>query len=45
MTAKNPQAVYVCINKQEAYAPREIVDSALCIESDISEILKDIVSD
>lgn len=42
MTAQNPKAKYVCINSQEAYAPREICDSALCIEGDIGKVLHDI---
>ncbi|MCI8515208.1 MAG: Sir2 silent information regulator family NAD-dependent deacetylase [Lachnospiraceae bacterium] len=42
MTAQNPEAKYICINAQEAYAPREILDSALCIEYDIDKVLNDI---
>lgn len=42
MTAGNPKASYVCINYQEAYAPREIRDSALCIENDIGKVLSDV---
>lgn len=42
MTAGNPKASYVCINYQEAYAPREIWDSALCIENDIGKVLNDV---
>ena len=42
MTAQNPKAKYVCINSQEAYAPRKICHSALCIESDIGKVLHDI---
>lgn len=42
MTAGNPKASYVCINYQEAYAPREIRDSALCIENDIGKVLNDV---
>lgn len=42
MTAGNPKARYVCINYQEAYAPREIRDSALCIENDIGKVLNDV---
>ena len=42
MTAGNPKAIYVCINCQEAYAPREIRDSALCIEHDIGKVLNDV---
>lgn len=42
MTAGNPNASYVCINYQEAYAPHEIRDSALCIENDIGKVLNDV---
>ena len=40
MTAKNPNAVYACLNFGEAYAPDEIADRAICIDSDIKEVLK-----
>lgn len=40
MTAKNPKAVYACINRGEAYCPREIVDQSICINEDISETLR-----
>lgn len=40
MTAKNPKAVYACINKDEAYAPMEIKDRSICINGDIGEILE-----
>jgi NAD-dependent protein deacetylases, SIR2 family len=32
MTAKNPNAVYACLNFGEAYAPDEIVKQSICIE-------------
>ncbi len=40
MTARNPMASYACINKGEAYAPREIADRSICIDEDIGEVLK-----
>ena len=40
MTAENHKAVYVCINKGEAYAPKEIADRSICIDGDIGEALK-----
>ncbi|MDO4340290.1 MAG: Sir2 silent information regulator family NAD-dependent deacetylase [Eubacteriales bacterium] len=43
MTAENPKASYVCINYQEAYAPREIWSSAFCIENDIGKVLNEVV--
>ena len=39
MTAKNPQAVYACLNQGEAYAPEEIRKQSICIDEDIGEVL------
>ncbi|MCM1025659.1 MAG: Sir2 silent information regulator family NAD-dependent deacetylase [Roseburia sp.] len=39
MTAKNPRAVYACINYGEAAAPREIQKQSVCIDADIGEVL------
>ncbi len=39
MTAKNPRAVYACINYGEAFAPPEIRERSICIDSDIGELL------
>lgn len=44
MTAENPNAFYVCINKGEAYVPEEIEQQSICIDEDIEEILKCIFS-
>lgn len=40
MTSGNPNAVYVCMNKGEAFCPREIADRSICIDSDIAEVLE-----
>ena len=40
MTAKNPKAVYACLNFGEAYAPDEIAGQSICINGDIHEMLK-----
>lgn len=40
MTAKNPKAVYVCLNKGQAFCPREIERQSICIDADIAEVLK-----
>jgi len=32
ITAKNPNAVYACVNRGEAYCPREIANQAVCID-------------
>lgn len=40
MTARNPKAVYACVNMNEAYAPREIGDRAVCIDGDIGDVIE-----
>ena len=40
MTARNPKAVYACVNLGEAGAPREIANRSICIDGDIGEVLK-----
>ena len=42
MTMGNPEATYVCLNKGQAYSPREIEHQSICIDGDIGEILKEI---
>ena len=39
-TFENPNALYVCVNFQEAFAPKEIAARSVCVESDIGEFLK-----
>lgn len=43
MTAKNPKAIYACINMGEAVCPLEIKHQSICIDNDISKVIKDIV--
>ena len=43
MTYKNENAVYACINLLDAGAPREIADRSICISSDISEIVRELL--
>ena len=40
MTAKNPNAIYICINQGQAMCPREIQQQAICIDADIGCILR-----
>lgn len=40
MTSENPDAVYACINYNEAAAPQEIQRQSVCINGDIGEILQ-----
>lgn len=42
MTAKNPNAVYACINYGEAVCPDEIENRSICIDGDIGKALTDI---
>ena len=45
MTARNPKAVYVCINNGEAACPREIESQSLCIDRDIKIVLETLKAD
>ena len=38
MTAENPNATYICINKKEAFCPKEIKQKAICIDEDIDNV-------
>ena len=40
MTAKNPNAIYACINQGQAVCPQEIQRQAICINVDIGSTLK-----
>ena len=39
MTARNPGAVYACINQGQAVCPKEIQQKSICIDGDIGDIL------
>ena len=39
-TAENPKAKYICINKGESFAPKEILSQSYLIDADIGEVLK-----
>jgi len=43
LAMNNAHATYVCINYGEAFAPKEIEKQALCLNSDIGEVLKNII--
>lgn len=43
MTDRNPNAHYVCINKGETGAPREIRKRSICVDADIRQVLKELV--
>lgn len=42
MTAKNPEAIYACINYGEAVCPYEIKDQSICIDGDIGRAINDL---
>lgn len=42
MTNSLPNAKYVCINLNEAYAPNEIKENSICVDEDIKKVLEDI---
>lgn len=42
MALRNPHAVYACVNRGEAYAPRELGERALCIDGDLADVLADL---
>lgn len=42
MTAKNPSAVYACVNYGEAVCPKEIETQSICIDGDIGTVLSDL---
>ena len=40
MTAKNPNAIYACINAEEIYTPKTITEKSICINEDIGNVLE-----
>ena len=43
MTARNPNATYVCINKGEAVCPNEIAKQSLLFDGDIAAVLAQMI--
>lgn len=43
MTMENKNAVYACINYNEAFCPTQIKDRSICIDGDIGDVLKKIM--
>ena len=41
MTAKNPNAIYACINQGQAICPAEIRHKSICIDGDISNAINE----
>ena len=44
MTYDNPDAVYACLNYNEAYAPKQIASQSICIDGDTGEVLKELAN-
>ena len=42
MTVKNTKAIYACVNYGEASCPHNIEKQSICINNDISKILKEL---
>lgn len=42
MTAKNPKAVYACVNQDEAICPKGIEKRAICLAADITQVIEDL---
>ena len=43
MTAKNPRAVYACVNRGQAVCPQELAGQAICVDADIGGVLRQLV--
>ena len=43
MTAMNKQATYACVNSCEAFCPDEIQKQAICINSNIENVLSNLI--
>lgn len=43
MTAKNPKAVYACINYGDAVCPAELKEQSICIDSDIGTVIDELI--
>ena len=36
---QNPKANYICLNKGQSYAPREIANRSICLDMDVAQVL------
>lgn len=44
MTAQNQNAVYACVNLEEADVPEQIASQSICIDGDIGTVLEELVA-
>ena len=42
MTSKNPNAVYACLNYDEAVCPVQLKEQSICLDGDSGEVLKEL---
>ena len=42
MTAKNPNAIYACINQEQAVCPQEIKKRSICMDADIGQVMQNL---
>ena len=40
MTAQNPDALYICVNRNEAVAPKELGSRAVCVDCDVGALIR-----
>ncbi len=45
MTADNPNAVYACLNYDDAYCPARIAGRSICIGGDSGEVIRRLLQD
>ena len=45
MTAKNPNAIYACINQGQAVCPQEIEKQAICLDANIADVLCELLKE
>lgn len=43
MTARNPKAVYACINQGDAFCPEQIMRQSICINADIESVIQGVI--
>ena len=44
MTEQNPKAIYICLNYNQAFCPKQIEKQSVCINDDIYNILQKIIN-
>ena len=43
LTYDNPDALYACLNYNEAFAPVQLADQSICIDGDTADVLQEIL--